>query len=113
MDQEDELQTFLREAQEITAQLQAAGEYASRQEVTGTSEDGGVQITLTPGGDVRGVSIQPRVVNLDNLRRLEELIADAVRDGLDKTRGAAVQSLAPFADSFRRLAAEDSPSGHH
>jgi DNA-binding protein YbaB len=106
MAEEDELMTFLRQAQEITAQMQAAGEHASQQEITGASEDGGVQITMTPGGDVRAVSIQPRVVNLDNLRRLEELVADAVRDVMAKTQSAAMQSLTPFADSFQQLAGD-------
>jgi DNA-binding YbaB/EbfC family protein len=108
MEQEDDLQAFLRQAQEITAQMQAVGEHASQQEITGMSEEGGVQITMTPGGEVHAVSIQPRVVNLDNLHRLEELIADAVRDALAKMQSAAAESLAPFAESFQRLGGSDS-----
>ncbi|MFG1610850.1 YbaB/EbfC family nucleoid-associated protein [Actinoplanes sp. NPDC049265] len=110
MNPADDLEGFLRQAQEITAQMQAAGQHAAAQPVTGVTEDGGVQITMTPGGEVHGVSIQPRVVNLDNLRRLEELVAEALRDALTKTKGAATQSLAPFADSFQRLAGDDSPA---
>ena len=111
MDHEDDLRTFLRQAQEITAQMQAVAEYTAQQEITGTSEEGGVQITMTSGGEVRAVSIQPRAVNLDNLRRLEQLVADAVRDALDKMQGAAAQSLAPFSESFQRLTDKDTAEG--
>lgn len=107
MGYQDELQAFLRQAQEITAQVQAAGAQMAAREVTGVSEGGGVQITMTSGGEVLAVSIQQRAVNLDNLHRLEELVADAVQNALDNMRSAVAQTMQPFADSFNHLAADD------
>ena len=105
MGYQDELQAFLQQAQEITAQVQAVGAQMTDQEVMGVSKGGGVQITMTPGGEVRGVRIQPNVVNLENLRRLEQLVAEAVQDAMENMRGSMTQRLEPFADSFNRLAA--------
>lgn len=47
------LNAFLRQAQEIIAQMQAAGEHAAGQDVTSTSEDGEVQITPPSGSAAR------------------------------------------------------------
>jgi DNA-binding protein YbaB len=105
MGNQDDLQAFLQQAQEITAQIQAVGAQMAKQEVVGVCEGGGVQITMTPGGEVRGVRIQPSVVNPDNLRRLEQLVAEAVQNAMENMRGSMTQRMEPFADSFNRLAA--------
>ena len=107
MGYQDELQAFLQQAQEISAQVQAASAHMAAQEVTGACEGGAVQITMTSGGEVRSVNIQPRAVNLDNLRHLEQLVAEAVQNALDTARGAVSQAMQPFAESFDRLAAAD------
>jgi DNA-binding YbaB/EbfC family protein len=103
MGYQDDMQAFLQQAQEITAHVQAVGAQMAKQEVVGVSEGGGVQITMTSGGEVHGVRIQPSVVNPDNLRGLEQLVAEAVQNAMENMRGQMTRQMEPFADSFNRL----------
>jgi DNA-binding protein YbaB len=109
MADQDDLQAFLQKAQAITAQIQAAGAQLANQEVTGVCEGGAVQITMTSRGEVRAVRIDPRAVNLDNLRRLESQVADAIQNAFEQLNGRAHQSLRPLTEDISRLTA-DRPS---
>ncbi|GAA1685814.1 YbaB/EbfC family nucleoid-associated protein [Fodinicola feengrottensis] len=101
---DDELTDFLRQAQEITAQVRAAGERMAQREIVGVCEGGAVQVTMTPAGEIRSVRIAPNAVDLDNLRRLERQIAQAMQNALENVRGVAEQMVRPLAADLSKLA---------
>jgi len=103
---ENELYEFLRQAQEITAQVQAASEQMAQREVVGASADDTVRVTMTSTGDVRSVHIAPRGVDLDDLPRLERRVAEAMQNALNNVRGVAEQLMRPLADEASRLGDE-------
>ncbi len=61
-------------------QAMAASEAASSQEVEGRAGGGMVRIRATGGGEVRSVSIDPAVVDPDDVEGLEDLVVAAMRD---------------------------------
>lgn len=61
-------------------QAMAASEAASSQEVEGSSGGGMVRIRATGGGEIRSVSIDPAVVDPDDVEGLEDLVVAAMRD---------------------------------
>ncbi|MEV6598533.1 YbaB/EbfC family nucleoid-associated protein [Actinoplanes sp. NPDC051346] len=107
MGYQNELHEFLRQAQEITVRVQEASAGMADREVNGTCEGGSVRVAMTSSGDVRSVRIEPRAVNLDNLRRLETLVAEAMQDALNNVRGVAQQVMQPLTDDLNRLIADD------
>ncbi|GAA4215770.1 hypothetical protein GCM10022220_44840 [Actinocatenispora rupis] len=106
MAHENEMQDFMRQAQEITAQMRAASEQMARHEVVGTAADGAVRVAMTPTGDVSSVRIESRAVDLDDLPRLERHVAQAVQNALDNVRGVAEQLMRPLTDGLSRLGEE-------
>lgn len=100
---ENDMHDFLRQAQEITAQLRAASEQMAQHEVVGTAADGAVRVAMTSTGDVSSVRIEPRAVHLDDLPQLERHLAEAVQNALDNVRGVAEQLMRPLTDELTRL----------
>lgn len=106
MAHENEMLDFMRQAQEITAQMRAASEQMARHEVVGAAADGAVRVAMTPTGDVSSVCIESRAVDLDDLPRLERHVAQAVQNALDNVRGVAEQLMRPLTDGLSRLGEE-------
>ena len=62
----------------------AAQADAANQVVEGTAGGGVVQVTMTGGGEVTGVTLSPQVVDPDDIEMLQDLIVAAVRDATAK-----------------------------
>ena len=103
MGSENQLHEFLRQAQEITAQMQAASEQMTQREVVGAADNGAVQVTMTSQGEVRAVHIAPRAVDPNDLPALERHVAAAMQQALDNVRGVAEQLIRPYTDELTRL----------
>ncbi|PIE60765.1 MAG: YbaB/EbfC family nucleoid-associated protein [Desulfobulbus propionicus] len=56
--------------------------------VTGVSGAGMVKATVNGNGELLGLSIEPGIVNSDEVQMLEDLITAAVNDGLQKAKEA-------------------------
>jgi DNA-binding YbaB/EbfC family protein len=68
---------------DLFAQAQAAmaaSQAAAETEVEGSAGGGVVRIRATGAGEVRGVSIDPQVVDPDDVEGLEDLVLAALRD---------------------------------
>ncbi len=68
---------------DLLAQAQAAmaaSQAAAESEVEGTAGGGMVKIRATGGGEVRGVTIDPAVVDPSDVEGLEDLVTAALRD---------------------------------
>lgn len=92
MGEQPDLGSLLKQAQNMQEQLLAAQQEAADKEVIGVAGGGLVSIVMTAGGEVVGVSIDPQVVDRDDVPMLEDLITTALRDALAK--GGQAQSEA-------------------
>lgn len=83
------MQQLMKQAQKMQQELLAAQEELASAEVTGSAGGGLVTATVTGGGELRAVTIDPSVVDPDDVETLQDLVVAAVRDA-----GRAAQELA-------------------
>ncbi len=89
------LGNLMRQAQEMQENLKKAQEEIAGMEVTGESGGGLVKVTMTGRHDVRRVSIDPSLVG-DDREMLEDLVAAAVNDAVQKVEIATRDKFAGF-----------------
>jgi DNA-binding YbaB/EbfC family protein len=81
---------MIRKVQQMQADMQAAQDALAAETVEGSAGGGMVKVTVSGSGDVQRVSIDPSVVDPDDIETLEDLVVAAVADGL--RRAAELQS---------------------
>ena len=81
---------MLRKVQQMQADMAAAQAALAAETVEGSAGGGMVKVTVSGSGDVQRVSIDPSVVDPDDIETLEDLVVAAVADGL--RRAAELQS---------------------
>ncbi len=89
------LGNLMRQAQEMQENLKKAQEEIAGMEVTGESGGGLVKVVMTGRHDVRRVSIDPSLVG-DDREMLEDLVAAAVNDAVQKVETATRDKFAGF-----------------
>lgn len=81
---------MLRKVQQMQADMQAAQDALAAETVEGSAGGGMVKVTVSGSGTVQKVSIDPSVVDPDDVETLEDLVVAAVADGL--RRASELQS---------------------
>jgi DNA-binding YbaB/EbfC family protein len=80
---------LLASAQEVlSAQAEAA-----QQTVEGTAGGGVIRVEMTGGGEVTAVSLDPEIVNPDDIEMLQDLIVAALHDATSKVTELHRQAL--------------------
>jgi len=87
---------LMKQAQELQKNFAQAQEELAQLRVTGEVSEGAVQITLTGKYEVVDVKIDSSLRDPDSLEMLEELIAAALKDALEKVKAAAEEKLSGF-----------------
>ena len=93
--QQPNMQQMLKQAQKMQQQLLAAQEELAKAEVTGTAGGGLVTATVTGGGDLVGLKIDPQAVDPDDVESLEDLVVAAVRDAKQAAEKLAAEKMGP------------------
>ncbi|SON58373.1 Nucleoid-associated protein YbaB [Hartmannibacter diazotrophicus] len=88
-----DLGKMMKQAQELQARMAEAQEEIGRIEVTGTSGAGLVSVRLAGKGDLRGISIDPTLMNPDEAEILEDLIVAAHNDAKGKLDDAVAEKM--------------------
>lgn len=78
------MQQMMKQAQKMQEQMAQAQEELAETSVTGSAGGGMVEITLTGKREVEIVKIKPEAVDPDDVEMLEDLIAAALGDALQK-----------------------------
>ncbi|MBO0731153.1 MAG: YbaB/EbfC family nucleoid-associated protein [Acidimicrobiaceae bacterium] len=73
--------------------LQAAQESAASTVVVGSAGGGAVKVTTTGGLDIQSVTINPSVVDPEDVSMLEDLVLAAIRDAVEQVEGLRDQAL--------------------
>jgi DNA-binding YbaB/EbfC family protein len=81
---------MLRKVQQMQADMEATQAALAAEVVEGSAGGGMVKVTVSGSGEVQRVSIDPSVVDPEDIETLEDLVVAAVADGL--RRAAELQS---------------------
>lgn len=98
-----EMGDLLNKVKDMQAQMQKIQEELSQKTVEGTSGGGMVRVVCTGHQTVLSVSIDPAVVDPDDMEMLEDLVTAAVNDGLKKSRELMQKELGPLAGGLQGM----------
>jgi nucleoid-associated protein EbfC len=92
-----DMQQILQQAQKMQEQLLSAQDELAKAEVTGTAGGGLVTATVSGGGELKSLDIDPKVVDPEDTETLADLIVAAVRDASGKAQQLAAEKMGPLA----------------
>ncbi|RMD62655.1 MAG: YbaB/EbfC family nucleoid-associated protein [Alphaproteobacteria bacterium] len=75
---------MMKQAQEMQARMAELQAKLAQTEMTGSSGGGMVRVTMNGKGELRGVKIDPALLNPDEVEVLEDLIVAAANDAKAK-----------------------------
>jgi DNA-binding YbaB/EbfC family protein len=87
----------MQQAQKMQQQLADAQAALAEAEVTGTAGGGLVTVTMSGGGEVRAVKIDPKAVDADDVETLEDLVVAAFTAASENMRKLAEEKMGPLA----------------
>jgi DNA-binding YbaB/EbfC family protein len=91
------MSALLAQAQQMQQQLIQAQEQLAATDVHGQAGGGLVQVTMKGSGEVVAVSIDPTVVDPDDVETLQDLIVGALADASAQVTILAQSRLGPLA----------------
>ncbi len=90
------LQQLMQQAQKMQQQLVDAQAELAEAEVTGTAGGGLVTVTVSGAGVVRGIKIDPKVVDPDDVETLEDLVVAALHNAAETAKRLAEEKMGPI-----------------
>ena len=90
------MQQLMKQAQKMQQDLLAAQQELAATEVTGTAGGGLVTATVTGSGELRTITIDPSVVDPDDVETLQDLVVAAVRDANRSAQELAGERMGPL-----------------
>ena len=97
------MQQLMKQAQKMQQELLAAQEELAAAEVTGSAGGGLVSATVTGSGELRSVTIDPSVVDPDDVETLQDLVVAAVRDANRAAQELASERMGPLTQGMGGL----------
>ena len=101
--QQPDMSALLAQAQQVQQQLMEAQESLANTEVHGQGGGGLVQVTMKGSGEVIGVTIDPKVVDPDDVETLQDLVVGAIKDASQQVTLMAQSKLGPLAGGLGGL----------
>jgi len=92
-----DMSALLAQAQQMQQQLMQAQEQLAATDVHGQAGGGLVQVTMKGSGEVVALSIDPEVVDPDDVETLQDLIVGALADASAQVTSLAQSRLGPLA----------------
>ena len=92
-----DMQQILQQAQQMQEQLMSAQQELADSEVTGSAGGGLVTAVMSGGGELKSLTIDPKVVDPDDVETLADLVVAAVRDANHQVSDLASQKMGPLA----------------
>ena len=91
------MQQLMKQAAKLQQAAQAAQTELAEAEVTGTAGGGLVTVTVLGSGDLQSITIDPKVVDPEDVETLQDLIVAAVRDANTAVSELQAQKMGPLA----------------
>lgn len=98
-----DMSQILAQAQAMQAQLQAAQAEILASEVEGTAGGGLVTVTMSGDGVVKSVTIDPKVVDPEDVDTLQDLVMGALGDAHTKISELAQAKMGPLSAGMDSL----------
>lgn len=95
-----DLSQILQQAQQMQQQLVDAQEELGRAEVTGSAGGGLVRATVTGGGEVVGLEIDPSAIDPTDAEGLADLVLAAIRDASRAASELQQKAMGPLAEGL-------------
>ncbi|WKD58538.1 YbaB/EbfC family nucleoid-associated protein [Corynebacterium caspium] len=95
-----DMQQILAQAQDMQNQMEAAQQEILATEIVGQAGNGLVKITMTGGGQVKEVAIDPSVVDPEDIETLQDLIAGAFTDGHVRIGTLVEEKMGPLSQGL-------------
>jgi nucleoid-associated protein EbfC len=89
--------------QQLLAQAVSAQQELAAAEVTGQAGNGLVTVTVSGEGETRAVTIDPKVVDPDDVETLQDLVVGALADAHRKLQELAATKIGPLAGGLGGL----------
>ncbi len=97
------MQQLMKQAQKMQEQLAQTQAELAETEVSGTAGGGLVTATLTGGGELTALTIDPKAVDPDDVETLQDLVVAAVRDAHRAVEQLAAEKMGPMAGGLGGL----------
>ncbi len=94
------MQRILQQAQKMQQDLMSAQAELAASEVTGQAGGDLVTVTLTGSGEVRSVTIDPKVVDPEDVETLQDLIIGAFSEAHGALQELTQQKMGPLASGL-------------
>jgi hypothetical protein len=91
------MQQLMKQAQKMQQQMLAAQEELANAEVEGSAGGGMVKATVSGAGDLLSLTIDPSVVDPEDVETLTDLVVAAVRDAGRAAQEMAAEKMGPLA----------------
>ena len=88
---------LMKQAQKMQQQLEEAQAELAATQVTGTAGGGLVTATVTGSGELVSLTIDPKVVDPEDVETLQDLVVAAVRDANRAVGKLAAEKMGPMA----------------
>ncbi|RVW00936.1 YbaB/EbfC family nucleoid-associated protein [Rhodococcus spongiicola] len=98
-----DMQQLLAQAEQMQQQLMAAQAEMAQAEMTGQAGGGLVTATVKGTGEIVGLTIDPKVVDPDDVETLQDLVIGAIADASSKAQEMAASKLGPLAGGMPGL----------
>lgn len=97
------MQQLMKQAQKMQQQMLAAQAELADASVEGSAGGGLVTVTMSGGGEVQSVKIDPKVVDPDDIESLEDLVLAALRDAARAAAELSEQTMGPLTQGMGGL----------
>lgn len=94
---------ILAQAQQMQAQLQAAQQEILATTVVGNAGNGLVTVTMAGNGEVSAVTVDPKVVDPEDVETLQDLLLGAFKDAHNKVANVAEEKMGPLSQDMGGL----------
>ena len=98
-----DLSQLMEQAQKMQQQLMSAQAELATAEVTGQAGNGLVQVRMTAAGQVQGITIDPKVVDPEDVETLQDLVVGALQDASRAAQDAQAEKMGPLTSGLGGL----------
>ncbi|WP_439664603.1 YbaB/EbfC family nucleoid-associated protein [Lentzea sp. HUAS TT2] len=91
------MQALLQQAQNMQQQMAEAQQQLAETQVTGNAGNGLVTATVTGGGELVNLTIDPKIVDPEDIDTLQDLVIAAIKDANASAQALVEQKLGPLA----------------
>ncbi|OZF33707.1 YbaB/EbfC family nucleoid-associated protein [Rhodococcus sp. 14-2483-1-2] len=95
--EQPDMASILQQAQQMQQQLMAVQAEIAETEVTGQAGGGLVVATVKGTGEVVGLTIDPKVVDPEDIETLQDLVIGAIADASRAAQAVASEKMGPLA----------------